>query len=273
VIPLKRGSKGDEVRRLQALLCRNGHDARPIDGAFGSGTEQALRLYQAAKGLRSDGELKEEAHRLLGMDQPDPTRMPVPVIDRITVDMVAQMFPDAPRTNIERHLPPVLAALKAAGLDDRDMVLMALGTIRAETAGFEPISEKRSQYNTSPGGPHPFDLYDHRSSLGNLGPPDGARYKGRGFIQLTGRANYRTYGARLGQPLEDEPDLANVPRTAAQILAAFLADKRSGAKYAIFGHDLGTARKLVNGGTHGIERFETAFAAGERLLSDLSQVA
>ena len=273
MIPLKRGSKGDDVRRLQALLCRSGYDARPIDGAFGGGTEGALRLYQAAQGLRADGELRDEAFRMLGMDQPDPTRTPLPVIDRLTVDLVAQMFADAPRANVERHLPVVLAALKAAGLDDRDMVLMALGTIRAETAGFEPISEKRSQYNTSPGGPHPFDLYDYRASLGNLGPPDGVRYKGRGFIQLTGRANYRRYGARLGQPLEENPELANVPRIAAQILAAFLADKRTAAKYAIFGRDLATARKLVNGGTHGIERFEAAFVTGERLLTDLSQVA
>lgn len=273
MISLKRGTKGDEVRRLQALLCLSGHDAKPIDGDFGSGTERALRLYQAAKGLQADGELRAEAHRLLGMDKPDPTKTPAPVIDRITVDMAAQMFPDAPRANVERYLPPVLAALKAAGLDDRDMVLMALGTIRAETAGFEPISERPSRYNTSPGGPHLFDLYDYRRSLGNLGPPDGARYKGRGFIQLTGRANYRAYGARLNQPLEEAPDLANVPRTAAQILAAFLADKRSGAKYAIFGRDLATARKLVNGGTHGFERFETAFVTGERLLMDVSQVA
>jgi peptidoglycan L-alanyl-D-glutamate endopeptidase CwlK len=153
------------------------------------------------------------------------------------------------------------------------MVLMALGTIRAETARFEPISEKPSKYNTSPGGPHPFDLYDHRATLGNLGPPDGARYKGRGFIQLTGRANYLVYGERLGQPLEESPELANVPRIAAQILAAFLADKRSAAKYAIFGRDLATARKLVNGGSHGMERFETAFVTGEGLLAELSQVA
>jgi len=216
MVALKRGSRGDEVRRLQALLCLSGHDAKPIDGAFGSGTERALRLYQAARGLRPDGELREEAYRQLGMDKPDPTKTPVPVIERITVDVVAQMFPDAPRANVERHLPPVLAALQAAGLDDRDMVLMALGTIRAESARFEPISEMSSRYNTSPGGPHPFDLYDYRASLGNLGPPDGARYKGRGFIQLTGRANYRRYGARLGQPLEESPELANVPWTAAR---------------------------------------------------------
>jgi putative chitinase len=271
--PLMRGSRGDEVRRLQALLCRCGHDAKPIDGDFGSGTEHALRLYQAAQGLQASGELRADAYRLLGMDRPDPTKTPIPVIDEVTVELVAQMFPDAPRANLERHLPAVLAALRAAGLDDRDMVLMALGTIRAETAAFEPIAERRSKYNTSPGGPHPFDLYDHRPSLGNRGPPDGARYRGRGFIQLTGRANYRTYGERLGQPLEDLPELANEPEIAAQILATFLRERQSAAKYAIFGRDLLTARKLVNGGTHGIERFEAAFAAGEPLLRELSQLA
>jgi peptidoglycan hydrolase-like protein with peptidoglycan-binding domain len=273
MIPLKRGSSGDEVRRLQALLCLSGHDATPIDGDFGSGTERALRLYQAARGLQASGELMAETHRLLGMDKPDPTKTPEPVIDRITINLVAEMFPDAPRANIERHLPEVLAALAAAGLDDRDLVLMALGTIRAETAGFEPISEKPSRYNTSPGGPHPFDLYDHRPSLGNLGPPDGARYKGRGFIQLTGRTNYRTYGRRLGWPLEDQSELANKPEIAAAVLAAFIADKATAAKYAIFGRDLATARKLVNGGSHGLERFRVAFVTGEQLLTQLPQVA
>jgi peptidoglycan L-alanyl-D-glutamate endopeptidase CwlK len=271
MISLKRGNRGDEVRRLQALLCLGGFDAKPIDGDFGQGTERALRAYQAANGLPDVGELKEEAYRQLGMDQPDTIKTPVPVLDRITVELVAGMFPDTPRANIERYLPPVLAALAAAGLDDRDMVLMALGTIRAETAGFEPIDERVSKYNTTPGGPHSFDLYDHK--LGNQGPPDGARYKGRGFVQLTGRANYRAYGERLRLPLEEAPETANAPIIAARVLATFIADKRSAAKYAIFGRDLAYARKLVNGGSHGLERFEAAFATGERLLLDLSQVA
>lgn len=146
--PLKRGATGDDVRRLQALLCLCGHDAKPIDGDFGSGTERALRLYQAAKGLHADGELRAEAHRLLGMDEPDPTRTPVPVIDRFTVDMVARMFADAPRANVERYLPPVLAALKAAGLDDRDMVLMALGTFAPRQRASS--RSRRSHRSTTP---------------------------------------------------------------------------------------------------------------------------
>jgi len=61
-----------------------------------------------------------------------------------------------------------LKALQDAGLADKDMVLMGLATIRAETAGFEPISEGKSIFNTSPGG-HPFNLYDNRKDLGNRG--------------------------------------------------------------------------------------------------------
>jgi predicted chitinase len=268
MLSLKRGSEGDGVRRLQALLCLCGHDAQPIDGDFGGGTERALRAYQATNGLSALGELEEESYRLLGMDQPDPTKVPVPVIDRVTVDLAFQVFPDAPRANVERYLPEVLAALTDADLDDRDMVLMALGTIRAESAGFEPIDERVSKYNTDPG-MHSFNRYDDRKRLGNRGRPDGERYKGRGFIQLTGRANYLAYGERLGlgTRLEDEPQLANDSRIAAQILAAFLKDKQSAAKYALLGKDLATARKLVNGGSHGFERFAAAFDTGAGLLA------
>ena len=43
--------------------------------------------------------------------------------------------------------------------------------------------------------------------LGNVGPGDGWRYRGRGLPMLTGRDNYRRAGALVGQPLEDRPEL------------------------------------------------------------------
>ena len=67
----------------------------------------------------------------------------------ITVDEVAKIFPGTPRSNIEAQLPHVLKALSKAGLSDPPMVLMALATIRAETAAFLPISEGVSRFNTS----------------------------------------------------------------------------------------------------------------------------
>ena len=150
-------------------------------------------------------------------------------------------------------------------LTDRGMVLMALATIRAETAGFVPIDEGKSRFNTSPGG-KPFDLYDHRKDLGNRGPSDGADFKGRGFIQLTGQSNYQTIGQALGLDLTGNPAQANKPDVAARILALFLKNKEQRIKEALLEDDLRTARRLVNGGSHGLEQFTVAFRTGERLL-------
>lgn len=175
-----------------------------------------------------------------------------------------KMFPFTKRENINKHLPDVLAALKKHGLDDRSMTLVALATIRAETESFEPVSEGQSKYNTAPGG-HPFGLYDTRSALGNHGWGDGAAYRGRGFIQLTGRGNYATYGERLKlkPSLLDAPEQANHPAVAAEILALFLKDKERRIRDALVKGDLATVRKAVNGGSHGLERFKDAYYLGE----------
>lgn len=271
MVHLQQGDKGDTVARLQALLCLAGFDARPIDGDFGGGTVKAVRACQGAQGLPPSGVADDRVQAVVGMDKPDSTLINDPVIARFTPGIATEMFTGARRDKVERHLPVVLGALDAAGLDDRVMVLMALATIRAETAGFEPIDEGRSKFNTSPGGA-PFDLYEPGTrvgrNLGNTQPGDGARYKGRGFIQLTGRENYTTYGPRvgLGTRLRDEPELANDPEVAARLLAAFLKDKERGVKYAVLGRDLAKARKLVNGGSHGLDHFTEAFEKGEQLL-------
>lgn len=153
-------------------------------------------------------------------------------------------------------------------LVDKPMVLMALATIRAETESFEPVGEGRSRFNTSPAG-RPFDLYDHRRDLGNQGPPDGERYRGRGYVQLTGRFNYRRYGEviGLGDKLEKDPDLASRPDIAGRLLSAFLKSKERRIKEALVAGDLRTARRLVNGGSHGLDRFSDAYLRGERLLA------
>ena len=190
------------------------------------------------------------------------------LIPDITVDIAARIVP-APRVNIESNLPLVLNALVAPQLADKPMILMALATIRAETGSFLPISEGQSHFNTSPGG-HPFDLYDSRANLGNLGPPDGERFKGRGFIQLTGRANYALHGAAigLGNQLIENPDLANDPGIAARLLASFLKTHEERIRAALTEGDLREARRLVNGGSHGLAAFTAAYTAGLALLPD-----
>ena len=271
---LKIGSKGEDVARLQALLCLSGIDAKPVDGDFGRGTKAAVIACQAANGLPLTGVADEVTGNLVGMSNPDETLVAHPVIERVDDVVVRNMFPPATSAwNIHSHLPHVLHALAKADLDDRDMVLMALGTIRAESEGFEPINEAESRYNTSQQGP-PFGLYDAGTEigkrLGNTQPGDGETYRGRGFIQLTGRENYRRIGQAIGigDALEENPDRANQPELAAKILAAFLGEKRRMIKLAILGRDLAQARKLVNGGRHGLERFEDTFRKGEALLAE-----
>jgi len=197
-----------------------------------------------------------------------PVTNPRPKTGLFTTNVVSQMFPGAPRSNIETYLPVVLSALEELTLGDRTMVLMALATIRAETAGFVPISEGQSTYNTAPGG-RPFALYDFRSDLGNGAVGDGAKYKGRGFIQLTGKFNYRKYGQAigLGDQLVNNPELANDPNIAARLLARFLKDKEILIRQALGATppNYSQARKLVNGGSHGLDQFIQSFKIGATL--------
>jgi len=161
----------------------------------------------------------------------------------------------------------VLGGLKDFALTDRVMALVALATIRAETERFLPVDEAVSRYNTDPGGA-PFGLYDRRADLGNQGPPDGERFRGRGFVQLTGRANYRRHGPLVGvADLIDRPELANDPWVAGCLLASFLGSVTTRIRNAVAAGNLKVAREAVNGGSHGLDRFLAAYAAGAARLA------
>jgi peptidoglycan L-alanyl-D-glutamate endopeptidase CwlK len=265
---LKRDSSGPEVQEIQKKLKEKGFDPGTVDGIFGQGTEAAVIAFQKSQNLSDDGIAGQQTLAALGINS-EGGQTAVSKSrprDLFTVDVVAQIFFDAPRSNIEKYLPPVLDALEEFGIGDRDMILMALSTIRAETAGFEPISEWPSIYNSSPDGPD-FDLYDFRDDIGNGAVGDGAKYKGRGFIQLTGRANYQKYSKilGLGSQLVDDPELANDPKVAARILASFLKDAETYVREDLQAGNFAGARRAVNGGSHGLEQFTAAFQVGEGL--------
>ncbi len=264
---LELGSKGPDVTALQKRLRKLGFSPGLIDGKFGTSTRVAVIAFQRSEGLLPDGIVGSRTAAALKM--PDPPELPS-AIPGVTVQIVAQMFPRTGVRNIEQNLPRVLQALIQPQLTEKRMVLMALATIRAETESFLPVSERQSRFNTSPGG-SPFDLYDNRKDLGNQGPPDGERFRGRGFIQLTGRANYREQGMAIGLGsgrLVRNPDLANDPDIAARVLASFLKSKEQRIKIALLEDDLAAARKLVNGGRHGLESFVDAYRIGHRLVPE-----
>lgn len=266
LVVLGPGDSGQAVRIIQNRLAVLGYHQGLVDGSYGSITQRAVAAFQRANGLRSTGLIDNLTLRALGYEVDDQRPAPQPM-GGFSVEAVAKLFPDAPVNNIRAYLPLVLRALAEVGLADRQMTLMALATIKAESAGFAPISEYQSKYNTKPGG-RPYALYDFRQDLGNSAVGDGDRYKGRGFIQLTGKANYQTYSQRLGlgNLLLQKPEAANDPVIASRVLAAFLKNKEAPIRKALASGDLATARKAVNGGTHGLDQFTVAFQKGANLV-------
>lgn len=101
--------------------------------------------------------------------------------------------------------------------------------------------------------------------LGNASPGDGFRYRGRGYIQLTGKSNYRIFGDRLGIDLVAQPGKAEEPSSAWLIAAAYLSSRRRSGRTALEWADLNdveTVTRIINGGIHGLDdrRHRTARA-------------
>jgi putative chitinase len=114
-----------------------------------------------------------------------------------------------------------------------------LGQVGHESGGFHYMEEIASGA-----------AYEGREDLGNVRPADGKRYKGRGPLQLTGRANYRAYGAALDLDLEGDPELAADPAIGILIACHYWQTRKLNA-YAD-ADDVKAITKRVNGGTNGL---------------------
>ena len=266
---LKQGQTGQDIKKLQQRLKLLGYYAAAIDGDFGPATKKAVINFQRDNGLLADGVVGRQTMAELAVVFKAPTGSDTTqIIDRsskMTVGIAAQMCVGTPGANISINLPLICTALERRNMSYGSMTLMAVATIYVETGKFIPLDEGISRFNTTASG-HPFDKYDDRQQLGNQGSPDGERYKGRGYIQLTGRANYREIGRRIKVDLEDTPELANEPEIAADILAEFLKRSEGKIRVALNDGDLKQARRLVNGGSHGLPEFKACFKRGEQLL-------
>lgn len=134
-------------------------------------------------------------------------------------------------------------ALREIGIYTDLTMIGAMATVRIEVGkNFKPIREYASG-----------EAYEGRKDLGNIVHGDGLKFKGRGFIQLTGRNNYTNYGKIFGIDLVNNPDLALGVDVSAKVLAQYFKDRQCDIACNVKNWTL--VRKKVNGGTNGLEDF------------------
>jgi predicted chitinase len=110
-----------------------------------------------------------------------------------------------------------------------------------------------------------YDRYETdpeiKKNLGNTEVGDGPRFHGRGFVQLTGRWNYKHFGDRIKVDLISNPAEANTQPNAADILAEFIVRRRGIISAALRKNpvDYETARRAINGGVNGLKAFKKAY--------------
>ena len=92
--------------------------------------------------------------------------------------------------------------------------------------------------------------YEGRKDLGNTVQGDGSKFRGRGLIQVTGRANYAACGEALGLDLLKHPELLEEPQHAAMSAAWFW--HRAGLNTLADAGDFLLITKRINGGTNGL---------------------
>jgi len=109
-----------------------------------------------------------------------------------------------------------------------------------------------------------FDRYEGREDLGNTEPGDGLRFKGRGYIQITGRDNYTQAGADLELDLVNQPEMAETPQVAAYI-AAWFWNNRNLNRFADSG-DFITLTRRINGGLNGLAERQAYWARAKEAL-------
>src|SRR5688500_1239834 len=128
----------------------------------------------------------------------------------ISDDELRQIMPNCPQAKRALSLPHLQAAMTEFGITTYLREAAFLAQLAHESGEFRWMEEIASGA-----------AYEGRRDLGNTQPGDGKRYKGRGPIQLTGRANYRRYGQLLGLDLEGNPQQASTPQVGFRIAALY----------------------------------------------------
>jgi putative chitinase len=260
---LKVGSKGDDVKKLQTKL------GLTADGVFGNGTAEAVKKWQGANGLTADGIVGAGTWGRMFPTTATPTPAPTPVpvsSGPLKLDKLKGHIPDA----VIAQIPDTAAKF---GINTPLRLAHFLAQCGHESAGFKATQENLNygakglmsifkKYFPTEAEALKYErkpemiankVYASRMSNGNEASGDGWRFRGRGYIQLTGRANYTAFGKAIGEDIPSTPDAV---ATKYPLLSAAwfwstnglngLADK--GATDA----DVTAITKRVNGGVIGL---------------------
>lgn len=222
---LKQGSKGPEVTALQKKLKALGFDPKGTDGNFGPGTKAALIAFQKSKGLTADG--KAGPKILAAMESNDAKAGPSTPAPPVTVGkvaglnldglkgkvpaaVIAQIPETAAKFNITSNLrlAHFLAqcALESTGFKAtvENLNYSAAGLLKTFKKYFKGVDV--SLYAKKPA-KIANRVYANRMGNGNEASGDGFKFRGRGYIQLTGKTNYTSFTTFIGEDCVGNPDL------------------------------------------------------------------
>jgi putative chitinase len=156
----------------------------------------------------------------------------------ITTDQLIAIMPGA-RKKIPTYLDPINQVIVEADLSTKMRLAMFIAQIAHESGQLVYTLELASG-----------SAYEGRADLGNTSPGDGVRYKGRGLIQITGKANYLAIAHDLLIDVVNHPELLESPLYATRSAGWFWA--KHNCNRSADTNDFITCTKRINGGTNGL---------------------
>lgn len=171
----------------------------------------------------------------------------------LTLAQLLQIMPQA-RQRASLFLSALNATMAEFGIDSPARQAAFLSQVGHESGQLLYVRELASG-----------TAYEGRADLGNVIAGDGVRFKGRGLIQITGRANYVKCGAALCLDLIGHPDLLEQPINASRSAGWFW--KAHGLNELADVGDQVMVTKRVNGGTNGLADRLALFSVAQRVLA------
>jgi putative chitinase len=266
---LKLGSKGDEVKSLQKKL------GLKVDGSFGPGTEKAVKEWQTKNGLTPDGVIGDKSWQLLALFGTKKEAVVIPASE-FKLEVLKGHLPDAviaqiPETAKKFNITNVLRLshfLAQCGHESggfravyENLNYSAEGLLGTFKSDFDTNHNKvleaneKLKANTLSRNPEAIAnfVYANQNGNGNEASGDGWKYRGRGYIQCTGRLNYLGFSKFIGEDCVTNPDLVSTKYPMAS--AAWFFDKNNLWKICDLGStdDVVTkVTKKINGGVNGL---------------------